>query len=519
MADTSCVENAAAMTHSSVPTAIDDPVTASVPDAPASGIRSIRGHEDGAIGQWLAKRRVSATGSSLDDVMGLSAAKREVQSLISRLRFPDRIREAGGELPRAVLFYGPPGTGKTTLARVVASALSEGSAGDVPFYELNGGDLTGARLFALRDHFVGRTPLARGYVVVFVDEVDAIALARHHYTHTPESRRALYALLAVLDGLRTTPNVLWLFTSNSTPSELDPAITRPGRIGWHVETTYPTATEREVLFRHLSRGRRFLGAEPDWAKAAEMMGARTSGAAIRQILDDAMALSLADTGDAATDWPHVVEAIHRRGHVSDRRQPLDERERKIVAAHEAGHALIATLLGLPLSQVVLDDLSGGGHTDLDDPNAHRATARSDSAALDIMAVFLAGTAAERLILDPRDVSLGSTQDLERATAWALARIDAGMDAGFPLLSRDAFNPQQPPSVRDMAASAAAATLTGQRVRVERLLAEHEPELRALARRVAAAEDGQLGGDELRRALLEAGLPDPGPVQEDPSTRL
>ena len=529
------------MTRSS--TAADDDTAAGPP--PIATLTSVPGarprtHDQG-MATWLAERRIAVSGVTLDDVVGLRAAKREVQSLIARLRFPERIREAGGELPRAVLLWGPAGTGKTTLARVIASALAEGSERAVPFYEVNGGDLTAARLFALRDHFTARPPSA-GIAVVFVDEVDTIAMSRGHWTHTPASRQALYALLAVLDGLRATPNVLWLFTSNTEPDELDRALVRSGRMGWHVETTYPTRTERETLFRHFARGRRFAP-DVDWAKAAEMLGPQTSGAEVRQILDDALALSLADRLDESDapsakrghegsrgasetappsggdedavqpDWAHVVEALQRRGQVSDRHRSLDEHEIRIAAGHEAGHALLATLVGLPLGQIALDPTTGGAFTELEEPESPRATILCDGTALDRIAVGLAGQAAERLLFDPREVSLGSADDLERATALALRRIDAGMDAGFPLISRGAFGQAQPASLRDLAASAAAATLATQRARVERLLTEHEPALRALAARIAGAEHGQLGGQELRRALVEIGLPDPGPVLE------
>ena len=99
------------MTHSSAATAAGDPDSAPSPITALSAVAARPSRDNGAMATWLAERRVTASGETLDDVMGLTAAKREVQSLIARLRYPNRIREAGGEFPRAVLFYGPAGTG------------------------------------------------------------------------------------------------------------------------------------------------------------------------------------------------------------------------------------------------------------------------------------------------------------------------------------------------------------------------------------------------------------------------
>ncbi|MGD0407962.1 MAG: AAA family ATPase [Candidatus Limnocylindrales bacterium] len=503
---------------------VADPLGPALPDrSPATPTP-----EFAPTASWLANHRVQIGGLSLDQIVGLDAAKEQIRSLVACLRNPDALEAMGAATPKGVLFYGPPGCGKTTCARVFSSLLAEPRGPDerpvpVTFYEANAAELRPEVIGGLHAYLLARfdanadseppegpggpiSAAPASMVVLYLDELDLIARDRGDYRKSDEANAALYALLSLLDGLREHRRLLVVASSSASPSEFDAALLRPGRLGFQVPIPYPSLAERVTFFEHFLRSRRC--AEPlDLQRAAELVGPGTSPAEIRQMLDDAAALSLAD-GFTALTAAALDRAIERRGVIVKRRSQPSPEQDQIVSVHEAGHALIGALLDrAPTAiSIVGHPLLEAGHTifegDEDDEYSVAGLPRTDGQLLDQICVALAGLEAENLVLGGRARGVGAASDLRAATSLARTRIDHGLDAGYRVISRSliARNTNAGYLYEHEAYLAASATLMECRGRVSSLLAAHEPALLTLAARLV--RDRQLQGPVLRDLLTE-----------------
>ena len=436
---------------------------------------------------WLADHRVIGQSLSMDDVVGLRAPKREVESLIARIQHPEVLRRAGAQIPRGVLFAGPPGTGKSYLARAMASRLAELSP-ETEFYSIAAATFDQSRFEELSRYLRQRPPDAP-LLVIYIDEIDLWARTRDDYRSTDQSRATLFAALATLDGLddRGADRVLWLASTNRA-EEIDDALVRPGRFGFTVRLREPRPVERLELFRFYARNRP-VDDGIDWDHINDLTPRRTTPAAIRQALDDALALAIADEGhEARIQQRHVLEAILREGRIEDEDAPWSEAQTRAIATHEAGHALVAAMLGTPLQSLSLRP--HGGLTISGDPSRDTVTSRGVA---DRLATTLAGTVAEAVVLG--DVSMGGLTDTHAATALARYAIGAGLDGSRPMTYRPFDDSVM---AMDEEFLLVATALNQARQRATRVIAMRVPAVRDLADLLI--EKRQLTGGELTSAL-------------------
>jgi ATP-dependent Zn protease len=456
---------------------ITEPTPMSAQTPPPAPDRSLR--------RWLAAHRIVVRGLTLDDHIGSPRATREVASLAAMLRQPDQMIGAGGTLVRGILFAGPPGVGKTHLARILGALLGDA----VPFYECSAAELTERRVAALARYFAAHPAPA----VLYIDEIDAVALERSARTHDRRSRAVLYALLSALDGLRDGGRVLYLASTNTDPGFLDRSLLRSGRFGRVVRLELPTLEERCDLLAHLG-ARRTLAEPIDYARAAELTRGR-SGADLVAALDDGLALSLADGVRGGLTWRHLEEAITRRGEI-DEAPPLSLEQRRRQATHEAAHCVVALEVIGPraISGVTLGD-HRGGRTELGPDDGSRLYLADDEL-LARVAVLIAGAIGERLILGSG--SLGGGTDATRATELLLARLAGGADPAWGSLAPEAFGMETGPALLDARYAAVRLALDAQAERVSAILARRQTAVVAFAEVLLAEE--MLSGTALERAL-------------------
>lgn len=342
---------------------------------------------------WIEAHRVRSVSGGLFELSGLERPRRTISALAWALLHPDDIRAAGGTIPRAVLLTGPVGCGKTSLARGLAALVSE----RVAFLEFNASELSPDALVAIARYADAQS----APVVVFIDELSWLGLDRGNRTHDGESRAVLFALLSAVSGLRDVDGapILWLGATSDDPSELDPALTRPGRFSHLITVRRPgAAVRRSHIERRLAK-RRTTGAIDLDRLAALTVG--SSYAALDQVIDDAVALALSDEGPlAGVDQVHLEEAIATDGETDDEPAPsTDDRWR--VCVHEASHGLVGHLLLSPgeVRAISIGRVAGrAGRTSIgpaDDEVAGRPL--TDPEMLARAAVFLAGAIGERQI--------------------------------------------------------------------------------------------------------------------------
>ncbi len=451
--------------------------------------------------EWVERHRVKLARPVSDaDIVGIGHVMDEVHSVVGRLANADLMTALGADLPRGILFWGPPGTGKTLVARYVASRLGA----DVPMYEFSADELSPEVVRTLVDQ-LGADGRRR---VLYIDEIDLVALNRRSLNHDNQTRATLVALLAALDGMYSAGGLLLIAASNQSPASLDPALVRPGRLGVHVEFDIPDAAEAARLFGL------FLANRPTEQIDLERVGALAEGmepAAIRAIVDDATGLALAD-GRQVTGADDLARALRRRGRIEPEQPPrkIDREWLERAAIHEAGHVAVAIALMGPDAVQAVSLHEFGGSTQL---AGNDGDAASDWLRQELV-VALGGCAAEENAF--ASIGRGARSDIAGATqlAWELAGI--GQLPGAAALDPQVFLLHGGASALAHQATVVISALVAARERAREIVAANSEVIARFASAIVneyLAPPGskfdkpgiELDGRRLRGALRAAGL--------------
>jgi cell division protease FtsH len=372
-----------------------------------------------SVGQSKAKVFVEKdTKVGFRDVAGVDEAKEELQEIVAFLKDPTTYGRLGAHVPKGILLVGPPGTGKTLLARAVA-----GEAG-VPFFSINGSEFVemfvGVGAARVRDLFAQARAMAP--CIIFIDELDALGRARGISGLSgghDEKEQTLNQLLSELDGFDPTVGVVLLAATNR-PEVLDPALLRAGRFDRQIPVDRPDKSGRiAILDVHLARVK--LAPEVDPARIAALTPGFT-GADLANLVNEAAMLATRRRADsvAAADFTAAIERV--LAGPEKRRRILNPRERRIVAFHEMGHAIVAMALPdvdpIKKVSIIPRGLGALGYT-MQMPTEDRYL-MTRTELLDRMTVLLGGRAAEMLVFN--EATTGAADDLQRATEMARAMV-------------------------------------------------------------------------------------------------
>ena len=350
------------------------------------------------------------------DIAGAKESKEELSEIVDFLKEPKKFLDMGAKIPRGVLLLGPPGTGKTLMAKAVA-----GEAG-VPFFNISGSEFVemfvGVGASRVRDLF--KQAKKNAPAIVFIDEIDAVG--RHRGAGLggghDEREQTLNQILVEMDGFETDSSVI-VIASTNRPDVLDPALLRPGRFDRRVTMDLPDINEREAILRIHSKGKP-LATDINLRRVAE----RTpgfSGADLANLTNEAAILAtrrdkkIIDLAELTESIEKVILGPERRSRI------VNDNEKKVIAYHEAGHALIASSLpnADPVQKVsIISRGHAGGYT-LAVPTEDKML-HSTAYFYDELATLLGGYASEKLIFN--DTTTGPSNDLERATNMARGMV-------------------------------------------------------------------------------------------------
>jgi cell division protease FtsH len=375
-------------------------------------------------GKLYAQQDTSVT---FDDVAGIDEAVEEVREVVDFLQNPDKYQKLGGRIPKGVLLVGPPGTGKTLLAKAIA-----GEAG-VPFYSLSGSDFVemfvGVGAARVRDMFQQAT--AKAPCIIFIDELDALGKSRAGNVpgSHDEREQTLNALLVEMDGFDANNGVIVVAATNR-PETLDSALLRPGRFDRNVLVDRPDKSGREEILKvHVKNVK--LGADVDLRQTASITPGFV-GADLANLVNEA-ALLAARKGKTSVGQDEFNDGVERvTAGLEKKKRLMNESEKKRVAYHEAGHALVAYSLPdtdpVHKVSIIPRGVAALGYT-MQRPEGDRYLMTQPELEAQ-MQVLLAGTLTEEIIF--RDISTGAQNDLERATAIARGMV---MEYGMSRMGR------------------------------------------------------------------------------------
>ena len=354
--------------------------------------------------------------TTFEDVAGVDEVEAELSEVVDYLKNADKFRKVGAKIPKGVLLVGPPGTGKTLLARAVAGEA------EVPFFYISASEFielfVGLGAARVRDLF--QQARERAPAIVFIDEIDAIGQSRSgaaggQIGSHQEQEQTLQQLLTEMDGFEPNSGVILVAASNR-PEVLDAALLRPGRFDRQIQVNLPDIKGREEILRIHSRDVK-LAPDVDF----KVMARRTpgfSGAQLANTINEA-ALLAARRGKEVADMGDVEEAIDRVfGGLERRSQVLTEKERRLVAYHELGHAIVARFVenADPVHRVSIIPRGIGALGFTQQLPEEERYLMSEPELRDMVAVLLGGRSAEEIVFN--FATTGAGDDLRRATEIA-----------------------------------------------------------------------------------------------------
>ena len=379
----------------------------------------------------------SSDGIKFSDVAGEDEAKENLTEIVDYLHNPDKYREIGASMPKGILLVGPPGTGKTMLAKAVAGEAS------VPFFSMSGSEFVemfvGMGASKVRDLF--KQAKEKAPCIVFIDEIDAIGQKRNTggMGGNDEREQTLNQLLTEMDGFEGNTGVIILAATNR-PEALDPALTRPGRFDRRVPVELPDLKGREEILKVHARKIK-LAEDVDFSKIARMASG-ASGAELANIVNEAALRAVRDNrkfsnqADLEESIETVIAGYQKKNAI------LTDQEKKVVAYHEIGHALVAAKQtgSAPVQKITIVPRTSGalGYTMQVEEGNHYLMTKDELEAK--IATYTGGRAAEEVVF--HSVSTGASNDIEQATKLARAMITRyGMSEDFDMVALETVSNQ------------------------------------------------------------------------------
>ena len=378
----------------------------------------------------------SSEGIKFSDVAGEDEAKENLAEIVDYLHNPSKYREIGASMPKGILLVGPPGTGKTMLAKAVAGESN------VPFFSMSGSEFVemfvGMGASKVRDLF--RQAKEKAPCIVFIDEIDAIGKKRDgQLGGNDEREQTLNQLLTEMDGFEGNTGVIILAATNR-PESLDPALTRPGRFDRRVPVELPDLKGREEILKvHAKKVK--LAENVDFSVIARMASG-ASGAELANIVNEAALRAVRENRSYVTqaDLEESIEVVIAG--YQKKNAILTDREKKVVAYHEIGHALVAAKQSnsAPVQKITIVPRTSGalGYTMQVDEGNHYLMSREELE--NKIATLTGGRAAEELVF--HSASTGASNDIEQATKLARAMITRyGMSEDFDMVAMETVTNQ------------------------------------------------------------------------------
>ncbi len=442
------------------------------------------------FGKSNAKVYVPSTqGIHFSDVAGEDEAKESLSEIVDYLHNPKKYSDVGASMPKGVLLVGPPGTGKTMLAKAVAGEAN------VPFFSMSGSEFVemfvGMGASKVRDLFSQAKEKAP--CIVFIDEIDAIGKKRDgQLSSNDEREQTLNQLLTEMDGFQENIGVIILAATNR-PETLDPALTRPGRFDRRVPVELPDLAGREAILK--VHAKKIKTADDVNFHTIARMASGASGAELANIINEAALRAVRNNrtvvneSDLEESIETVIAGYQKKNAV------LSDSEKKVVAYHEIGHALVAAMQShsAPVQKITIIPRTSGalGYTmQVDQGDKYLLTKQELE---NKIATFTGGRAAEELVFG--EITTGASNDIEQATKLARAMITRyGMSEDFDMVALETVSNQYLGGDASLACSADTQNEIDRKV-VELVKRQHEK-----ASKILADNRGKL--DELAKYLYE-----------------